>query len=93
MGPVHDGVLLYLTLCLPTGPNVGTPAKPVLRQTPMAPPGGRSNLDAHQDRFSIIGAHAVEFSKTAKPLSKGFPSEGDLPGPASVDAFRANQAV
>src|ERR1700688_3578985 len=33
---------------------------------------GGSNLDAHHDRISIVDAHAVGFSKTAKPHRKGF---------------------
>src|ERR1700712_1280723 len=57
----HDGVLLYLTLCRHAG-------------TQSVPADG-SNLDAHHDRESIVDAHAVEFSKTVKPLAKVLPSE------------------
>ena len=52
--PDHDGVLLYLTLCH--------------HRADQRPAGDGSNLDAHHDRASIMAAHAVEFSKTAKPL-------------------------
>jgi hypothetical protein len=51
--PRHDGVLLYLTLCPP----------PRTRKRA----GGGSNLDAHRDLIETADAHAVEFSKTAKP--------------------------
>jgi hypothetical protein len=53
----HDGYS-YLTLCCRTGTRVDAPDD-------------RSNLDAHHDRYSIVGAHAVEFSKTVGPLTKG----------------------
>ena len=52
--PNHDGVLLYLTL--------------FRLRADLRPAGDRSNLDAHHDRASAVAAHAVEFSKTAKPL-------------------------
>src|ERR1700686_4293225 len=35
-------------------------------------PAGGANLEAHHDRRSIVDAHAVEFSKTAKPRRKCF---------------------
>jgi hypothetical protein len=57
-----------------------------------APSGGGSNLDAHRDRESIAGAHAVEFSKTAEFLSeKAFLSR--TAGPASEDELRADRRV
>ena len=56
--PNHDGVLLYLTLCR--------------RGADQRPAGDGSNLDAHHDRASTVDAHAVEFSKTAKPRRKCF---------------------
>src|ERR1700760_3174862 len=54
----HDGVLLYLTLCRHA-------------ESPKRPADG-SNLDAHHDRNRSVDAHAVEFSKTAKPLGRCF---------------------
>jgi len=58
----HDGVLPYLTLCTA-----------VRRARVNARPDDGSNLDAHHNRsISIVGAHAVEFSKTAKPHRKWF---------------------
>ena len=41
---------------------------------------------------TIAGAHAVEFSKTAEPREKGG-SSGEVAGPASADALRANQEL
>src|SRR5260370_25874981 len=46
-------------------------------------PGNGSNLDAHHDRKSIVGAHAVEFSKTAGPPLRGVPA--DRPARACVE--------
>jgi len=72
--PNHDGVLLCLTLCRHRG------------RAKRSRDG--SNLDAHHDRISIVDAHAVEFSKTAKPRRKCFlqrspsdPAPGGACGP------------
>ena len=57
--PNHDGVLLCLTL--DRRADAG-------RSTIGGAPAGGSNLDAHRDHEVTADAHAVEFSKTAKPL-------------------------
>ena len=83
------------TVSLPerkTGFNLGT-----VRSWPRGAVGTTvSNLDTHSvwvDR----GAHAVEFSKTAAPLARGYPSCGTLfpsdrgrAGPRSIAAARAS---
>jgi len=69
--PNHDEVLPYLTLVRPRAVN----DRPIEDRPAHLAAGGGSNLDAHHDRESIADAHAVEFSKTAKPLQKGNLSE------------------
>jgi hypothetical protein len=44
------------------------------------PAGDGSNLDAHHDLFSVVGAHAVEFSKTVVAAPReGFSREETRP--------------
>ena len=51
-----------------------------------------SNLDAIHDRESIVDAHAVEFSKTAKPRTE-ISDRAAASAHASADAFRANDGL
>ena len=62
----HDGVLLLLDSLSASEPIAD-------RLRTVRPRDGGSNLDAHHDRSSIVGAHAVEFSKTVEPLWGGLP--------------------
>jgi hypothetical protein len=76
--PNHDGVLLCLTLDR--------------HWEALNAPAGGSNLDAHRDHEVTADAHAVEFSKTAKPLQKGFLQRRPI-RPSAQGRLRADPGV
>jgi hypothetical protein len=80
-GSRHDGVLPYLTLCPPPTSASRRPA------------GGGSNLDAHHDLFSVVGAHAVEFSKTVVAAPREDFSREETVRPSVLRRLRTDRRV
>ena len=76
--PNHDGVLLYLTLC-------PSPRRSATGRRRVEP--GRTPRSA-----SIADAHAVEFSKTAKPRRKCFLQRSPI-RPGALRRLRADRRV